>query len=136
MGVFRLYAEIVSQLRKMPNGLSEQSLEEIAAVYSPYAYIGNRKSLKAAVQRDASHLRGCPNAPAAGTDGEFAAWWFGRKHWEIDSGAFPDFVLAWEGTSTLGDGALLELKDSRGKAIASFNSTLPSARKTLDKLTP
>ncbi|MCS7300200.1 MAG: hypothetical protein NZ556_01405, partial [Fimbriimonadales bacterium] len=55
--------------------------------------------------------------------------------WRTDSGAFPDFVLASEATSAVGDGALLELKDSRTEAIASFNSTLPSARKLLSRLT-
>jgi hypothetical protein len=35
----------------------------------------------------------------------------------------------------LGNGALLELKDSAGDQIASFNSTLPSARKQISRLT-
>jgi hypothetical protein len=35
----------------------------------------------------------------------------------------------------LGNGALLELKDSAGNQIASFNSTLPSARKRISRLT-
>lgn len=89
--------------------------------------------------RDAQRLASCPSV-SANLSGELsgerlAEWWFGRRRWETDSGAFPDFVLAWEGVGTLGDGALLELKDSQGAAIASFNSTLPSARKSLSQLT-
>lgn len=136
MGVFRLYAEIADHLLEQPDRLTEQSLDEIAAVYSPYAYIGNRHSLQQAVIRDAERLRGCSNAPATQETERLAAWWFGRRRWRADSGAFPDFVLAWEGTGVLGDGALLELKDSRGASIASFNSTLPTARKSLGNLTP
>jgi hypothetical protein len=135
MGVFRLYAEVANHLAACPQLLTEQSLDEIAAVYSPYAYIGSRKTLQQAVLRDAQRLSSCPSAPANLSEKQLAAWWFGRRRWEIDSGAFPDFVLAWEDTGTLGDGALLELKDSQGAAIASFNSTLPSARKSLGKLT-
>lgn len=136
MGVFRLYAEIADYLWAQPDSLTEQSLDEIAAVYSPYAYIGNRHSLQQAVIRDAERLRGCPNTPATQETDGLAAWWFGRRRWQTDSGAFPDFVLAWEDTGVLGDGALLELKDSRGASIASFNSTLPTARKSLGNLTP
>lgn len=135
MGVFRLYAEVANDLAARPQLLAEQSLDGIAAVYSSYAYIGSRKTLKQAVLRDAQRLSSCPSAPTTLSEEQLAAWWFGRRRWETDSGAFPDFVLAWEATGTLGDGALLELKDSQGAAIASFNSTLPSARKSLGKLT-
>lgn len=135
MGVFRLYTEIVSYLMAQPNSLCVVSLDALAAVYSPYAYIGNRKSLQGAVLREAQRLQGCHAVPATTDINEIVAWWFGRHRWQTDSGAFPDFVLAWEGTDTVGDGALLELKDSHGAGIASFNSTLPSARKSLSKLT-
>jgi hypothetical protein len=85
--------------------------------YRPYAYIGARKHLREFVQEQAQEV---------GID---PAQWFGTKKWQSDSGAFPDFVLACEPHSPLGNGALLELKDSAGDQIASFNSTLPSARK-------
>jgi len=61
--------------------------------------------------------------------------WFGTNNWNRDSGAFPDFVLACESHNPFGNGALLELKDSKGKQIASFNSTLPSAKKRVSHLT-
>lgn len=134
MGVFRLYAEIVKHLTAYPDGLTEQSLDAIAAVYSPYAYIGNRKSLRELVLRDAQRLESCEQNVQAQSAEELAAWWFNTRKWQTDSGAFPDFVLAWGNTGTLGDGAVLELKDSRSQAIASFNSTLPSARKRISKL--
>lgn len=136
MGVFRLYTEVAAYLSANPSALASQSVETIAAVYTPYAYIGNRKSLQQVVLREAQRLHTCPHAPSGQSLDDIAAWWFGRGQWQTDSGAFPDFVLAWEETGAVGDGALIELKDSGGKAIASFNSTLPSARKSIDKLTP
>lgn len=35
MGVFRLYAEVVNHLAAQPQLLAQQSLDEMAAVYSP-----------------------------------------------------------------------------------------------------
>ncbi|GIV11134.1 MAG: hypothetical protein KatS3mg020_0625 [Fimbriimonadales bacterium] len=134
MGVFRLYAEIASHLVSNPQDLDQISLDAMAALYSPYAYIGNRKSLKKLVLEEAKQLKSCPSLQGGQSEEELAAWWFGRKMWQTDSGAFPDFVLAYEKTGLLGDGALLELKDSRGAGIASFNSTLPAAHKTLSTL--
>lgn len=66
---------------------------------------------------------------------DLAIWWFGKKDWQAKSDVFPDFVLAYEGSRTVGDGALLELKDSKKAGIASFNSMLPSARKLVSQLT-
>ncbi|GIV04671.1 MAG: hypothetical protein KatS3mg016_0246 [Fimbriimonadales bacterium] len=136
MGVFRLYAEIASHLVLKPQDLDQISLDAMAALYSPYAYIGNRKSLKELVLEEAKQLKSCPSLQGEQSEEELAACWFGRKKWQTDSGAFPDFVLAYEKTGLLGDGALLELKDSRGAGIASFNSTLPAARKQLRTLVP
>ncbi|OYT72617.1 MAG: hypothetical protein CFK49_09925 [Armatimonadetes bacterium JP3_11] len=136
MGVFRLYAKIASHLVSNPQDLDQISLDAMAALYSPYAYIGNRKSLKKLVLEEARQLKSCPSLQDGQSEEELAAWWFGRKKWQTDSGAFPDFVLAYEKTGLLGDGALLELKDSRGAGVASFNSTLPSARKQLTTLAP
>lgn len=62
--------------------------------------------------------------------------WYGRKDWDKNSGDFPDFVLVYENTGVIGDGGVIELKDSRGASIASFNSTLPEKRKKLSELPP
>ncbi len=62
---------------------------------------------------------------------EVAAAWFGRRDWEKDSGVFPDFVLALDNAPTFGNGSILELKDSDGSNIASFNSTIPTHFKSL-----
>ena len=123
MGVCKLFFRIAHYLHENPHQLASASLEDIAAQYRPYAYIGARKHLREFVQEQAQEV---------GID---PAQWFGTKKWQSDSGAFPDFVLACEPHSPLGNGALLELKDSAGDQIASFNSTLPSARKRISRLT-
>jgi len=123
MGVCKLFFRIAHYLHENPHQLASASLEDIAAQYRPYAYIGARKHLREFVQEQAQEV---------GID---PAQWFGTKKWQSDSGAFPDFVLACEPHSPLGNGALLELKDSAGDQIASFNSTLPSARKHISRLT-
>jgi hypothetical protein len=123
MGVCKLFFRIAHYLNENPHQLASASLEDIAAQYCPYAYIGARKHLREFVQEQAQEV---------GID---PAQWFGTKKWQSDSGAFPDFVLACEPHSPLGNGALLELKDSAGDQIASFNSTLPSARKQISRLT-
>jgi len=123
MGVCKLFFRIAHYLHENPHQLASASLEDIAAQYRPYAYIGARESLHEFVQEQAQEV---------GID---PAQWFGTKKWQSDSGAFPDFVLACEPHSPLGNGALLELKDSAGNQIASFNSTLPSARKHISRLT-
>jgi hypothetical protein len=123
MGVCKLFFRIAHYLHENPHQLASASLEDIAAQYRPYAYIGARKSLHEFVQEQAQEVSIDP------------AQWFGTKKWQSDSGAFPDFVLACEPHSPLGNGALLELKDSAGDQIASFNSTLPSARKRISRLT-
>jgi hypothetical protein len=123
MGVCKLFFRIAHYLHENPHQLASASLEDIAAQYRPYAYIGARESLHEFVQEQAQEV---------GID---PAQWFGIKKWQSDSGAFPDFVLACEPHSPLGNGALLELKDSAGNQIASFNSTLPSARKRISRLT-
>jgi hypothetical protein len=123
MGICKLFFRIAHYLNENPHQLASASLEDIAAQYRPYAYIGARKSLHEFVQERAQEV---------GID---PAKWFGTKKWQSNSGAFPDFVLACEPHSPLGNGALLELKDSAGDQIASFNSTLPSARKQISRLT-
>ncbi len=51
------------------------------------------------------------------------------------SECFPDFLLKVKlQADTLISGSLLELKDSKGSSIASFNSTLPTKNKSLDEI--
>jgi hypothetical protein len=64
---------------------------------------------------------------------EVTAQWF-RADWKKDSGLFPDFVLASDERVSFGNGALLELKDTKGSTLASFNSTIPSRHKSLDEV--
>ncbi|MDO8142538.1 MAG: SANT/Myb-like DNA-binding domain-containing protein, partial [Candidatus Brocadiales bacterium] len=48
---------------------------------------------------------------------------------------FPDFLFkVRKSEDTLNCGSLLELKDSKGGSVASFNSTLPSKTKNLDEI--
>lgn len=131
MSALKLFLAIVRYVQEQPEQLTSASLDEIATAYAPYAYIGNRKRLRDTVKREAERLKTC--AEKANSN-DPAAWWFGTQRWSTDSGVFPDFVIAWQGTGTLGDGALIELKDSQSGTIASFNSTLPTARKSLSSL--
>jgi len=123
MGICKLYFCIAHYLKQHPDHLTGKSLEELASQYRPFAYIGARRSLREFVKIEAESVGTTPEA------------WFGRGDWDKDSGAFPDFVLGCEAHNPVGNGALLELKDSKGKQIASFNSTLPSACKRISQLT-
>lgn len=134
MGAFRLFVSVASAVASKPELLTDRSLEELASLYEPYAYIGSRHTLREGVFRDAVRIAQCAKE-RGDTLEDAVAWWYGTRKWRIDSGAFPDFVMAWEGTGAVGDGALVELKDSRSGAIASFNSTLPSSHKKLEALT-
>ncbi|MDW8417748.1 MAG: hypothetical protein RML92_09390 [Bacteroidia bacterium] len=136
MGIFKLYADIARHLHRNPHLLQTAKLEELCTVYVPYAYVGNRRSLKDFLERNITYLpqERFPEALREASNREKVLWWIGGNSYFTDSGAFPDFVLAWQGTGAIGDGALLELKDSTGQGIASFNSTLPTARKRLSSL--
>ena len=154
MGVFRFYAALLGELRKSPEDVVGKSLDELAGVCSDFAYIGSRRLLRTIVLEQASKLQQklqqvdqCFWQQATQTqpqllqrlqrckDGvsfeEVAAAWFGRRDWAKDSGVFPDFVLALDNTPTFGNGSILELKDSDGSNIASFNSTIPTRFKSL-----
>ena len=47
---------------------------------------------------------------------------------------FPDFILKISGDSQYSGGEFIELKDTKSHSIASFNSTIPSAKKRIDSL--
>jgi len=52
-----------------------------------------------------------------------------------DSQQFPDFMFKVKGQGQRYiDGSLIELKDSKGGSIASFNSTVPTKCKTLEEI--
>ncbi len=129
MAIFRLYFDILKYLNTNPQLLHTEKLEVIAASYGDYAYYGARKTLQSHVSARAKALQHLIHKNESQTLQE----WYG-KDWAKDSGSFPDFVLECQGVDLLGDGALIELKDSEGEAIASFNSTLPEKRKELSEL--
>lgn len=144
MGIVRCYAAIARALHRNPD-LLQQELPTIAAQYDDYAYIGDRRDLADDILQRAARLRdrlrsdariSTVDLPGSDDADTWAQWWFGRKQWRQNSGAYPDFVLGTHLHNPFGNGGLLELKDSKGSAIASFNSTLPTAAKRLEELTP
>ncbi len=155
MGVLKLFASIVHTLYDNPSRASEDGLDEIAANAKGFAYIGNRRTLSNLVREEANELterlRAIPDGrleKLATTDSlliqrirafrknaeetkfDIVNYWYSRE-WEKDSGIFPDFLLALDDGATFGNGALLELKDSKNDNIASFNSTIPTRFKSL-----
>lgn len=152
MGIFRFYAALLQHLSKSPDDAVGKSLDQLAGVCADFAYIGSRKTLQEIVLSQAEkmqqklqqvnqrfwqqvtqhrllqRLQQCKNANSLE---EVATAWFGRRDWAKDSGVFPDFVLALDDASTFGNGSILELKDSDGSSIASFNSTIPTRFKSL-----
>ena len=134
----------------------QMSLDELAVGYNNFAYVGDRKLLSKSIRAWAKELQkrllnvsdveidrlvGANNelADALRTlkrkkdfkNFEMAAEWFAQPKWETSSGIFSDFLLGLDQQSTFGNGALLELEDSKGDAVASFNSTIPTRRKSL-----
>lgn len=149
MGIMKCFLDIVNDLRQGKKDLTTYPLDMLAASHDNYAYIGNRRTLREQVLTLSSRLRtrisvldnvpdDVPDPPQNGSNEDWVAWWYGCKDWAKNSGAFPDFVLASVGEKAeyCWRGALLELKDSKGGSIASFNSTLPSSCKDIQKLSP
>jgi hypothetical protein len=156
MGAIGLFAAIVSELTENNSKASAEPLDRLAANYGRYAYIGSRKSLADVVLAESHRLvervRKLPGRETdfaksshpelaarieairrCATDYDAAKVWF-TPDWEKDSGLFPDFVLAADEQQTFGNSALLELKDTRSKTLASFNSTIPTRHKSLDEV--
>ncbi len=155
MGVIRLFLALVNEISQSPEQMWQQQPDKLAGAYGDFAYIGGRKTLRELILRQAEIIRRrAEQAPLQGlqaasktekkryrrlkecrqaTREEIAAIWFGRS-WDRNSGLFPDFVLAWDSCDTLGNGAILELKDSESGNIASFNSTIPTRFKSLAEL--
>lgn len=154
MGALRLFLCIVGALSKNPSRAARDSLDEIVSEYASFSYIGSRRTLSNLVLREAEGLQtrllafsdsqlhmtmtGDPKLAQCierirreKSPDHVAMRWFARKNWQSDSGLYPDFVLALDSAGTFASGALLELKDSEGDSIASFNSTIPTRFKSL-----
>lgn len=151
MGIFRFYTTLLRKLAKSPNDAVGKSLDKLAGICGNFAYIGSRRTLQKIVLEQANKLQQklqqvdqhfwqqvsetqlqlLQRLKNANSLEEVAAAWFGRRDWAKDSGVFPDFVLALDDASTFGNGSILELKDSDGSSIASFNSTIPTRFKSL-----
>ncbi len=136
MAIFRMFADIVSALTI--EKLVHASLDKIACAHTGYAYYGSRRTLEQEVRERASDIRmrsrNCPSAGVPDDDEELIRKWFQRKDWKKESGSFPDFVLEYTQNGLIGDGALVELKDTKDASIASFNSTIPERVKSLSSL--
>ncbi len=91
------------------------------------ALISQNPDLDGVVRRVQSKIRTSQSIP------ELVEAFFGAGG-QRNSGAYPDFILASQNPSLLGDGAILELKDSKGAQIASFNATIPTRFKSLNEV--
>lgn len=154
MGVLRLYVTLLRYLAAQPDNATQKSLDEIAGGYRDFAYIGSRRTLQSIVleqaglfhqrlqkfdkrfydevaQKQPVLLKRLAVCRDDSDSRRVATAWYGRGDWAKDSGVFPDFVLALDNLETFGNGAILELKDSNGSNIASFNSTIPTRFKSL-----
>lgn len=131
-----LFIEIVDSIRRRQTNLSS-SLDEIVlkASKSNLAYIDNRRDAKEKYGFDfwegikrqfSTSLKFIERMKEIGIEEHI----FYSK-----SEQFPDFVFkVKKKENKLTGGSLLELKDSKGGNIASFNSTLPTKYKTLDEV--
>lgn len=154
MGVLKLFTAIAAQLAQNPAEATTRPLDELAGHFANFSYIGNRKGLESLVREEAVHFKqrsdsigekeiariGLSDPALANLIralrqqndlSQFIQTWFG-KDWLKDSGVFPDFLLGLDNEPTFGNGALLELKDSKEASIASFNSTIPTRYKSLE----
>lgn len=130
MGILDCFLTLAEHIQ----GYQEKSLDEIASAFQPYSYIGNRKTLESLTRAHVEELM--KRSPQKFIDDKSCLKHWYNDNWKTDSGVFPDFVLARSPIACFGNGALLELKDSSGGQIASFNSTLPSNKKQVGKLSP
>jgi len=125
--VIEFFIGIINNLKKGMINL-HSSLEEIVLKVSGgnLAYIDNRRDAK---QKYGCDLWGGLNRALLKTAG------IEERLLYSQSGQFPDFIFkSREHEKQLTCGSLLELKDSRGGSIASFNSTLPTKNKNLEEV--
>lgn len=122
-----LYVEVINNIKKSTITL-HSPLEEIVirTCGKDLAYVDDRK--KAKEQYGFDLWRG------------FRADWLKAHGIEksllySESQAFPDFLFKTRiDERKYANGSLMELKDSKGDAISSFNSTIPTKTKTLEEI--
>ncbi len=157
MGILKLFVTLAQRLAVSPSDAVEKGLDHLSGCYQHFAYIGSRRSLRNVVLKHAKFLhqriqgidldrckivsqglakliRRLSDCQRSSDPEMIAAAWYGRKEWDKDSGVFPDFVLALDDGQPFGNGAILELKDSTGSAVSSFNSTIPTRFKSLEEV--
>lgn len=123
----QLFAEILNNLKKGSINL-DSPLEEfvIRACGNDLAYIDNRGEAKQKYGFDFW----------LGLDGDqLKAQGIEKRLLYSESQQFPDFLFKAKktGEKYVG-GSLIELKDSKGGSIASFNSTVPTKYKSLEEI--
>ena len=131
-----LFAGIVNGLKRKEFTL-DSSLEEMVlkTSLSRLAYIDNRRKIK-----DFANDSFWEGIKKRFEDhGEFISWLTAQGVRESllysKSEQFPDFLFKVRNKEgMIVGGSVLELKDSRGGSIASFNSTLPSTYKSLEEI--
>ena len=119
--ILELYASCVRQLSKRKISLNSDMLEMVAiSAGNNLAYADDRKGLLD-LKLDFWRNVECPPVRE------------GLKY--STSQQFPDFILQSKKTNKqLVNGSILELKDSKGGSIASFNSTIPTKTKSLREI--
>lgn len=116
---------------------SDSPLEEIAlkSCKGCFAYIDNRRDSKRKYNYDLWKVI----RNKFDYEKQFISWIKGKDLKEnllySKSEQFPDFIFKMRKDSgNLACGSLLELKNSKGGSVASFNSTLPTRYKNLDEI--
>jgi hypothetical protein len=119
--ILELYASCAGQLSKRRISLHSDMLEMVAiSAGNNLAYADDRKGLMD-LKFDFWRNVECPPVRE------------GLKY--SASQQFPDFILQSKVTNReLVNGSILELKDSKGGSIASFNSTIPTKTKSLREI--
>ena len=120
--ILKFYLSGARQLSKRKLSLHSDMLEIVAkSAGSALAYADDRKGLMESLNFDFWRNVKCP---------------FLREGLKYSSSQqFPDFIL--QSTAINGmicNGSILELKDSKGGSIASFNSTIPTKTKSLREI--
>ena len=99
-----------------------------------FAYIDNRRDAKGKYSYDLWEA----TKNQFEDEKQFVSWIKSRVSEKLlysKSEQFPDFIFkVKKHTGKLICGSLLELKDSKGGSIASFNSTLPTKYKTFEEI--
>jgi hypothetical protein len=131
-----LFAGIVNSFKNKKMTL-ESPLEEIVLTTSKtnLAYVDNRKEAKEEYNFDFWVEIRKQFKNEADFFNLIKSKGVNKKSLYSQSQRFPDFLFkVKKEDNKLTNGSLLELKDSKGGSIASFNSTLPTKYKSLDEI--